>query len=476
MVPWPCQKYRKEGYTSLVKEELIQKAVMAVRDGKYKNAADAARAFDIEEQYKTVWHRLTGKTKSQCAAHMTAQLLNKPQEKILVLWIKFLGGVNMCPEWFVHAHPKDPKWSGDILITTTETGWTNDKAETIVQSWAKSGIDKDPKTGGGKCNSSHFTTADFAPSNSTSTQLQLPNSYPTRPTSPSSPSESSLSESGSDDDSSSSEGDDWQDFTTACHPRHRPTVPSFSVVASTAAAPSAMSTPPSLPVPVFTNIYDNSDSELDDNPPANTPMPTQIAHYQARNRKLKEQWTRALQQRDEAASHAILAGDYAKTLKGQLNSKNTARGTSGRIIHTQSRILTTAEGRAAATVQKDARNERDAAVVQRQMKKDDAAAASQACRAELTAMHMSFTGSFKQLKLGELQDLAWALGLDEKGTKSVLLERAQAHFKLPSNDALQKDLCCVMLFGKRKHSCGNGSADDEPVTGPSTLQRSPPRR
>ncbi|KAJ7787029.1 hypothetical protein B0H14DRAFT_3582156 [Mycena olivaceomarginata] len=352
------------------------------------------------------------------------------------------------------------------------------KAETIVQSWAKSGIDKDPKTGGAKCNPSHFTAADFAPSNSTSTQLQLPNGYPARPASPSSPSESSSSESGSDDvdDSSPSEGDDWQDVTTARPPRHHPTVPSSSVVASAAAVPSATSTPPSLPVPVFTNIYDDSDSELDDDPPANMPMPAQIAHYQARNRKLKEQRTRARQQRDEAASHAILAGDYAKTLKGQLNSKkNTARGTSGRIVHTQSRILTTAEGRAAAAMQKDARDERDAAAVQRQTKKDDAAAASRARRAELTAVRMSFTGSFKQLKLGELQDLAWALGLDEKGTKSVLLERAQAHFELPSNDALRNDPRYVALFGKRKRGRGDGSADDEPVAGPSTSQRSPPR-
>ncbi|KAJ7838073.1 hypothetical protein B0H14DRAFT_3701209 [Mycena olivaceomarginata] len=239
------------------------------------------------------------------------------------------------------------------------------KAETIVQSWAKSGIDKDPKTGGAKVQSQPFHGCGLCPpATRTSTQLQLPNGYPARPASPSSPSESSSSESGSDDvdDSSPSEGDDWQDVITARPPRHHPTVPSSSVVASAAAVPSATSTPPSLPVPVFTNIYDDSDSELDDDPPANMPMPAQIAHYQARNRKLKEQRTRARQQRDEAASHAILAGDYAKTLKGQLNSKkNTAHGTFGRIVHTQSRILTTAEGRAAAAMQKDARDERDAA-------------------------------------------------------------------------------------------------------------------
>jgi hypothetical protein len=91
MVPRPRQQYCKEGYTSLAKEELIQKAVAAVKDGTYKNAAEAARAFDIEEQYKTVRHRLTGKTKSRRAAHMTSQLLNESQEKILVSWSKFLG-------------------------------------------------------------------------------------------------------------------------------------------------------------------------------------------------------------------------------------------------------------------------------------------------------------------------------------------------------------------------------------------------
>jgi hypothetical protein len=64
MVPQPRQKYRKEGYASLVKEDLIQKAVAAVKDCTYKNAAEAVRAFDIEEQYKTVWRRLMGKTKS----------------------------------------------------------------------------------------------------------------------------------------------------------------------------------------------------------------------------------------------------------------------------------------------------------------------------------------------------------------------------------------------------------------------------
>ncbi|KAF7372037.1 Tigger transposable element-derived protein 2 [Mycena venus] len=546
-------------------EEVIQKAVAAVKNGTYENAAVAARAFSIEDQYKTVWRRLNGRTKSRRAAHMTSQLLNESQEKTLVSWIKFLGiagiplskrtiapkvtalcgrkpsrrchpdctlgrptkldskracafnfstvqkhfaflqdtlddggnpipasniynfdeigiqigggrkgsgeqffydhndrskykissddlelvtifeticidgtanvppcfvfqGVNMCPEWFVEAHSEDPKWNGDILIATTESGWTNEKvcvtwfmksfipsvkahgddsapyvlvydshnshvavemidlalenniilfclpphtthclqpcdvggfgplkkhwikaceailadtglpmnvkdvvreylaarraafkAETIVQAWAKSGIDQDPTTGGAKCNPARFTAADFAPSSSTSTQLQLPDGYPAHPTSPSSSSESSSSESGSDDNSTSSdeEGDDWQDVTSVHPPRHCATLPSSSAVTPNAAAPTSSSTTPPLPpLPAFTNIYDDSDSESDDDPPSDLPTPEKIAHYRAWNRRLKEQRTFARQQRDKAASHTILAGEHIKTLKG----------------------------------------------------------------------------------------------------------------------------------------------------------------
>ncbi|KAJ7801417.1 hypothetical protein B0H14DRAFT_3489592 [Mycena olivaceomarginata] len=79
---------------------------------------------------------------------------------------------------------------------------------------------------------------------------------------------------------------------------------------------------------------------------------------------------------------------------------------------------------------------------------------------------MTFTGTFKQQKLGELQDLAWALELDEKGTKSNLLERIQGHFDLPANATLQTDKCYAVLFGKRKRT--DDTSDDEPVAGPST--------
>ncbi|KAJ7936687.1 hypothetical protein B0H13DRAFT_1853115 [Mycena leptocephala] len=283
------------------------------------------------------------------------------------------------------------------------------KPATITQAWSKSGIDKDPATGGAKCNPDRFTATDFAPSSSTLTQLQMPAGYPARPASPSS---SKSSSSGEDDESSSDdEGDEWQDVTSAHPPRHRATL--SSLPAATTAA-SSSTTPPLQPLPSFTNIYDDSDSESDDDPPSDRPTPAKIAHHQARNRKLKKQRT--------LARHAILTGDHIKTLKGQLNAKQSkARGSSGRIVHTQSRIVTTAEGRAAAAAQKDAREERDAATVLRQTKKDDAAAASRARRIELTPAGMIFTGTFKQQKLDSLRDLAWALVLDEKGTKNETL-------------------------------------------------------
>ncbi|KAJ7026494.1 hypothetical protein C8F04DRAFT_1238600 [Mycena alexandri] len=339
----------------------------------------------------------------------------------------------------------------------------------------------------------------FAPSSSTSTQLQMPEGYPAHPASPASDSQSSSSESGSDDDPSSDEssstdqeGGGWQDVVSVFSSRHRAAPSSSSALAgasipiqnpassSTANATSSASptVAPVPPLPTFTNIYDDPDSDDDDEPPSDLATPEKIAYYRARNQKLKVQRSLAREQRDSAASHAILAGELIRTLKGQLNAKKSkAHGTSGRIVHTESRIITTTEGRAAAATQKEARDQRDAAAVKRQEKKDDAAAASRARRADLTAARMTFTGTFKQQKLGELQDLAWALGLEEKGTKGVLLERIQGHFALPANAALQGDKRYVALFGKRKRT-DDTSDSDEPVAGPSTIssQRSPQRR
>ncbi|KAF8202680.1 hypothetical protein K438DRAFT_2102183 [Mycena galopus ATCC 62051] len=110
------------------------------------------------------------------------------------------------------------------------------------------------------------------------------------------------------------------------------------------------------------------------------------------------------------------------------------------------------------------------ATVLRQTKKDDAAAVSRARRTELTPVGMIFTGTFKQQKLDSLRDLAWALRLDEKGTKNELLERIQDHFALPVNVALPKDKRYVMIFGKRKRT--DETSDDEPA-GPSTTSPQP---
>ncbi|KAJ7856820.1 hypothetical protein B0H14DRAFT_2578649 [Mycena olivaceomarginata] len=163
------------------------------------------------------------------------------------------------------------------------------------------------------------------------------------------------------------------------------------------------------------DVYDDSDSESDDDPPSDLSTPVKIAHY-ARNQRLKEQRTLARQQRDKAASHAILAGNRPHPVT----------------YHNDRRRRTTPPQLAGPVV----------------------------------------PSTFKQQKLGELQDLAWALELDEKGTKSNLLERIQGHFDLPANATLQTDKRYAVLFGKRKRT------DDEPVAGPSTSssQRSPQRR
>ncbi|KAJ7704905.1 hypothetical protein B0H17DRAFT_1126529 [Mycena rosella] len=85
---------------SLQKEELIQMAVAAVK-------AAAACALGIPEQFQTVWRRLTGKTQSRRAAHMTVQL-NAQQERTIAPKVTALCGRKPSRRWvyrFLRRHP-----------------------------------------------------------------------------------------------------------------------------------------------------------------------------------------------------------------------------------------------------------------------------------------------------------------------------------------------------------------------------------
>ncbi|KAJ6576707.1 hypothetical protein DFH09DRAFT_1452432, partial [Mycena vulgaris] len=317
-------------------------------------------------------------------------------------------------------------------------------------------------------NCGHFTAGDFAPSLSFSTQLHMPDGFPQRPPPPEPPAVSS-SESGSDNESSSDEdGDGWRDVTSVFPKRNRAVA---SPLPSSSASTSTSSTPPpsTLPQPEFTNIYDDDDDD-DDDPPSDLSTPQRFVFLQQHVAKMKAKHAHLRKQRDEAATYAILAGDHIKTLQGQLNAKKKDKG-GQHVVHTQSRILTTAEGRTAAQQQKDARDEKSEKAAQSQIRKDDAAAATRSRRAELGPAGMSFSGALKQQKAPDLKDIAWALALDEVGTREVLIARIGAYFDAPANAALKTDKRYIGLFARKRKRGAAHSDEDEPEPGPSTTPR-----
>jgi hypothetical protein len=71
------------------KEELIVKAIKGLQDGTYKSYVAAANALGISRI--TLARRAQGKTLSRSEAHLSQQILNSAQEKVLASYITFLG-------------------------------------------------------------------------------------------------------------------------------------------------------------------------------------------------------------------------------------------------------------------------------------------------------------------------------------------------------------------------------------------------
>lgn len=86
-------KVFRQGVRKLTKREaLVETAVEGVRNGKWKNAYDAAKALKKPKLRVTIWRSLTGRTSCRIVAHARQQLLKPEQEKVLISYIKFLGG------------------------------------------------------------------------------------------------------------------------------------------------------------------------------------------------------------------------------------------------------------------------------------------------------------------------------------------------------------------------------------------------
>lgn len=71
------------------KEEKIQQACAALREGTYTKMTKAAEAFDVS--YPTLRRRYEGTTQPRNRAHEKQMLLSSVQEKVLCDWLAYLG-------------------------------------------------------------------------------------------------------------------------------------------------------------------------------------------------------------------------------------------------------------------------------------------------------------------------------------------------------------------------------------------------
>jgi hypothetical protein len=212
------------------------------------------------------------------------------------------------------------------------------KESTIQKAWSKSGIDVD-EDGQPKCTPKIFTANDFAPSVSSSTQLNLPEGYPIDETNPSS------SKAGSDDGCLTDSPD---------HSNSRPLTVTRHSKCILAHEPETELEIEPLPQlnsdPVSDSENDGDISETDE-----VVMSSVLKHRFA---KLTSKAARYKHQCDEASAHAILAASHIHRLQGQLNAKTKKNNAGARNILVPSRVITTEEGRIEAQKQKEVRDAR----------------------------------------------------------------------------------------------------------------------
>lgn len=342
------------------------------------------------------------------------------------------------------------------------------KVNTIKKAWEKSGINVGDD--GPKCTPEMFTEADFAPSHSFSTLLHLPASFPMLPI----PIDEDSSDDGYDDDVDNN--DSGLDFsnrprtqsTTSNHALFGPLaasktrqIQSFPAVDSdpvtstfsgtdTAQASSSgvdvvsvinaaasnvdvasgldaasenTGIDDSAELPPFQSlsrqIYHDSDSEIDDNDLYIDDTEC-IRVCEACCAKYRRQRNKARQQRDEAATHALLAAQYVKSLQSKLNSK-TIKKTSTRNVVVTGGVVTMQEGHRIAAEKRASCLEKEKKAEETSQKKKDVEAENCVRRLREGKTGMVFEGTLTGQKLPSLRDIAWTLGLNETGTCEVLI-------------------------------------------------------
>ncbi|KAJ3981947.1 hypothetical protein F5890DRAFT_1476563 [Lentinula detonsa] len=308
------------------------------------------------------------------------------------------------------------------------------KGSTILAAWQKSGI----------CplNPGIFTEADYAPSVTSSTQIQLPKSFPRRlPRAPDAPSddaefnperereraESSSGSSGSDSSSlEETNSSDDEDFVGSDDDMDQRNLPSISPRPHRNLPPGPISGP-------------SMESRSQTRQRSSIPLPPSSGRLEVirlqqeivdlRRRVLvAEGNTLTLQaERDAAMVHAVLAGQEAAVYKHCLNKRNQKKDSS-KCFATDARVVTSREGKQQAKAEAAKKAAKKKVDDERQKRKKDLEREDILRRAAQEKESAAFSGSIKSKSKRELQDILFALGLEADGTVAVLQVRINAHF------------------------------------------------
>jgi hypothetical protein len=348
--------------------------------------------------------------------------------------------------------------------------------DTIKKAWERSGI----------CplNPNIFTDADFAPSASTSRHAHLPGSYPTGHDSDDSDFQTGSERWESEgEDSDENLGEDLDAEETAqqealAHRRqhsnhhndrdsplrsqlnHEPSVsssnhgshsePSIDSILPTTIQPThphhlrqrhtrSNSSKRSL----ITQLPEDPDSE-----PDQPPIPSKRSKLREENFQLKKKCKELQGQLDAATIHAKLAALEAEELQQRLNAKSSKKTTEPTFA-AQTGWLGSRQGKEIAESNRQLRTAK-------QQKKDEVATRKvqeeadrrKRCQDIMLGVAVGFSGGISSQKVGELRDIAYALGLEDLGTKETLIAQIKAHFD--ENPALKNRPMFSGLFASTR--------------------------
>jgi hypothetical protein len=387
------------------------------------------------------------------------------------------------------------------------------KSETILQAWRKAGIRP--------INLTIFTEADFAPSYSTSINMHAPESFPSRMPhiddassddvfDPSASYEVERTGEGSENHSSDFSMGSGSGSESPCsipQTTESDSIPRNSSTSQLAAQADRYDCPSEIPIslpgsptravtPMRTSqsrahhrlMPYTRPSSVTDTPTQNgtpsvaehrtrsqtrqslslTPIETHgpragTAEYcrvmEGNIRVLQEKLARVQAERDAAETHAIFAQREAAVYKYCLEKRMTKQSQQTRRLHTQSRIVTSAEGRTQAIETRTIREAKEKEAADKLARKETAEAENHV-RRNTQGHSIVFTGSLGTKNKTQLGDLASALALSLEGTKADFVERITKHFE--ENPDLKLQDRFVGIFNRSRQRRQNQPDSNEP--------------